>query len=560
MKKTTLFFYVFLTLIVMNSCSQSSENKKKNLRRGDRFEFTNIRAIPPVDDCYGGGYSFYSAAWRFFETPAEAEYFQTGLVSCWMEPQRTGNEPDDFYNTIEGGLGWWSDQRFPHKAPKFIMGGVSYGFYSWANGPGAGRADKVDGYRDWSALNGMLDVAQLSPNLLWAPDGLNIAKESNGELLGYGYLPLPLTDVMETTNSVDVTTGNQSWTLFLNAKNFKGPATFFLPTFWTKPTLEDPDLEGLFMDTRPTHPNSHWGIETAALPMFHSTDDNGNLYAHVQPVLYPASSADESVLLNKPVVYSKEVLWNSVEAWFNGGAVVQPGIKKEGQLDLKFDTDDENGVSNMSADMILVPGGETDEWDIDNSSYLQAFLKDNQSWGYKVDTSIARVNNGSFKTPEYFKLEDDFWKPVAKSEVPASTGLLTHEFAGPDESPLPYLSPIEEDCPWHDPNGPWMNPGPVVGPFQVEIADGSRLTYYWYRFIDQPAIANANLPEDQRTKLQERIELIHTHWPKEDEYLAPQSRGELASLDPGIIVEPPAGLEIGYVPIVTRQEKTGNNR
>ena len=71
MKKTTLFFYVFLTLIVMNSCSQSSENKKKNLRRGDRFEFTNIRAIPPVDDCYGGGYSFYSAAWRFFETPAE---------------------------------------------------------------------------------------------------------------------------------------------------------------------------------------------------------------------------------------------------------------------------------------------------------------------------------------------------------------------------------------------------------------------------------------------------------------------------------------------------------
>ena len=119
---------------------------------------------------------------------------------------------------------------------------------------------------------------------------------------------------------------------------------------------------------------------------------------------------------------------------------------------------------------------------------------------------------------------------------------------------------MEEDCPWYDPNGPWMSPGPVAGPFQVEIADGSRLTYYWYRFIDQPAILNANLPEDQRTKLQERVELIHTHWSKDDEYLAPPTRGELASLDPGIIVEPPAGLEIGYVPIVTRQEKAGNNR
>jgi hypothetical protein len=31
---------------------------------------------------------------------------------------------------------------------------------------------------------------------------------------------------------------------------------------------------------------------------------------------------------------------------------------------------------------------------------------------------------------------------------------------------------------------------------------------------------------------------------------------EIATVDPAAIVQPPAGLEIGYVPIVTRQEKT----
>ena len=36
-------------------------------------------------------------------------------------------------------------------------------------------------------------MAQLSPWLLWPPDGLNLKQGTCGELFGYGYLPLPLT-------------------------------------------------------------------------------------------------------------------------------------------------------------------------------------------------------------------------------------------------------------------------------------------------------------------------------------------------------------------------------
>ena len=38
--------------------------------------------------------------------------------------------------------------------------------------------------------------------------------------------------------------------------------------------------------------------------------------------------------------------------------------------------------------------------------------------------------------------------------------------------------------------------------------------------------------------------------------MAPPPIGKLATIDPEAIVRPPVGMEVGYVPIVTRQEKT----
>jgi hypothetical protein len=48
-------------------------------------------------------------------------------------------------------------------------------------------------------------------------------------------------------------------------------------------------------------------------------------------------------------------------------------------------------------------------------------------------------------------------------------------------------------------------------------------------------------------------EECHKNWTKEREYLPPPQVGKLADLDPAVLVTPPKGLEIGYVPIVTRQ-------
>ncbi len=133
-------------------------------------------------------------------------------------------------------------------------------------------------------------------------------------------------------------------------------------------------------------------------------------------------------------------------------------------------------------------------------------------------------------------------------EVPKETGLqqLRFDRSRKDEQDA-YVTPDDAaSC--------WKKPGPAAGPFQSQLGDGSVVTYYWYRFADQPALLNADLTDQEREALQTRAEKLHRHWKKDRDYLPPPAMGTLAKIDPALIVSPPPGMEAGYVPIVTRQE------
>ena len=92
-----------------------------------------------------------------------------------------------------------------------------------------------------------------------------------------------------------------------------------MPTFWTEPVLEDPSLEGLFLDTRPANPNVPFGWEHALSPALISEDDEGTPYAKIEQMQMPASGDDYSVALNGVSVYSRDGLWDAMNAWFDGG-------------------------------------------------------------------------------------------------------------------------------------------------------------------------------------------------------------------------------------------------
>ena len=146
--------------------------------------------------------------------------------------------------------------------------------------------------------------------------------------------------------------------------------------------------------------------------------------------------------------------------------------------------------------------------------------------------------------PRYYKAVGDERLAVAESRLPEETKLQAQEFqlARPGK---PYTSPKK---------GAWATPGPKHGPHQVRLVDGSSVTYRWYRFVDQPSFQQYAWSDAKKAKLQALVEKIHAAWPIDRDYMAPPSRGKLVSLDPALIVTPPSGLEVGFVPIVTQQQ------
>ena len=498
-----------------------------------------------VPESYNAGFSMYVTAWPLLNK-YPSNRFQTGLFGTWMFAQYPEPKPSKLYSDIEGGLGWWRDTRFATETPKFIMGGVALNFKEWANGPGAGKG------RDWTKPNGKYGVAQLSPWLVWPPDGVNLKQGTCGELLGYGYLPLPLTNVKATTAGKNVPTGDQSWTLFLNSGNFKGPVAFFTPYFWSQVTTEDTALAGMFLDSKPSSPNKAVQMETQYVPSYQAVDSKGETYARIAPTSFPRDAKGDSALVHRVTAYNKSALWDSVKGWFEGGANANSAIDIKGASVHTFNS------KGRSTWQIYTPNTPKEKkttlaW----NSFANPVALDEHTYGYRWNQKMVtktESKNGSplVILPEYYHLVKDGdkkaeWVVMQAKDVPEETGLTKIEFKRSNAKPAePYITPEEAQS-------SWKKPGPVAGPFQANLGDGSVVTYHWYRFADQPAILNADLTDKEREAMQLRVEKLHKSWTKEKEYLPAPTIGKLVDLDPALIVTPPKGFEIGYVPIATKQ-------
>jgi hypothetical protein len=413
-----------------------------------------------VKESYNAGFSMYVAAWPLLQHYPGQE-FQSGLFGTWMFAQFDGPAPKNHYSDIEGGLGWWRDTRFATETPKFIMGGVALEFSEWANGPGAGKG------RDWKKPAGKYAVAQLSPWVLWPPDGLNLKQGTCGELFGYGYLPLPFTAAKKTTAGKEVPTGNHCWTLFLNTGNFKGPVTFFLPYFWSRPSVENPRLAGSFLDTRPSEPNKALQMETQHIPAYIARDGKGDTYARVAPTQFPGKPGGDAPLVHRLTAYSKAALWDGVQAWFDGGKDVSGEIDPKAAAVHKFDK-----KGGASWEIWPPKEGKIKKVPLPWSSFAAPAALDDTTYGYKwAKDSVTKsdVKDGALVTlPEFYRLEKDAkdkerWVVVSAKDVPAETGLAKVEFPRPRHvSQEAYVTPDAADsC--------WKKPGPAAGPFEAKL-------------------------------------------------------------------------------------------
>jgi hypothetical protein len=500
---------------------------------------------PPRDAGFGAGVSFYSAVWPLVEQPIAN--LQIGLASSWILPDNSDNrtEPlapqgtlartwpergptwDSVFQTIEGGLGYWAGNHFRYGPPKFSMNATPQCYDYEIGSPGWSFF-----YDDQALPDHRLGIAQLSNRLLIPPDGLPFAGKPNGEFLGYAWMALPLTDPIDAADG-KAPTGDQSWTCFLHAENFKGPIAYYIPQTWSKigTLFEEPFLFGRGLDAR-AGTMGGGAMEINTVPRFDSTDANGVRYSKIPRLQFPINDERQSILVQNVKYYSRSALFDAIKAWRDGGPACSGRFDEDGTWS-----------STLSAQPTRYTQDGKDISGID--AVLVSHTFEGNVWGVAWPaSSISPV--GDF--PQYYKQVGDHRVPIAAAEVPAETGLIDQHFDLAQRGPA-YTSPAH---PNPEP-GAWTKPGPASAALTARLADGSTVTYAWYRFVDQPSLQQYAWSEAQKASLQALVEKMHASWPIDGTYMAPPTRGKLVTLDPGLLVTPPAGMEVGYVPIVIGQ-------
>ncbi len=495
----------------------------------------------PPESSYTAGMGFYAAVWPLVDQPLAN--FQIGLPSAWITPDNSDNKDQPLapegtlarqwkergptwgsvFQTVEGGLGYWAGNHFRYGPPKFSMNATPQCYDYEIGSPGWSFFYSNDALPDHR-----LGIAQLSNRLLIPPDALPFQGQPNGEFLGYTWMALPFTE--PTTG--DPPTGDQSWTCFLSASNFKGPIAYYIPETWSKigKLFKYPFLHGRGLDARPGIMGGG-AMEINTVPRFDAKDANGTVYSKLPRLRFPVDKEGRAFLVQDVTYYSKTALNDAFRTWRDGGP------PSSGQFDPK-------GAWRPKLNTRTTRYDQAGKKIIGVERAFDTRIFEGDVWGLQWATNEIS-SSGLF--PQYFKHVGEERVAIAASEVPKETGLLTQEFAlaGPGE---PYSSPA---------SGAWSRPGAKAGPFTAKLADGSLVTYSWYRFVDQPSFQQYAWSHDKKAKLQALVERIHASWPINRDYMAPPSRGTLAALDPALLVTPPKGLEVGYVPIVTRQTLSG---
>jgi hypothetical protein len=515
-------------------------------------------------DGFGAGIGFYTAVWPLLEQPLEG--FQIGLPGNWITPDNPANKDipccpmgtiartwegrgptwSSVFQTQEGGLGFWRGNRYHYGFPKFSMNGVPDCYNSEIASPGWPFF-----YRAEALPDDQLGIAQLSNRILVPPDGITFDGDLEGKFLGYTHMALPLTEEKPGPPP----TGNQSWTLFLNAENFKGPVAFYIPEMWSRLSKIYPAIEGMGLDTREGIMAGGGAMEINTVPAFELRDKNGDLFIKIPQLQFPLNENGVSVLVQDVTYYSKAALFNHILEW-----------KKSGQAySGKFDEAHawkpslEPRPFYLDQGASLNNGGEKLKGIED---VLQIVITDSNAFGLEWrENSISEV--GRF--PQYFKKVGDQRVAINPETVPKALRDKEFPLAGSEKHYVNWRNGnevvegnfiIDKSLPYTSPTtGAWANPGPTSQSYSVLLKDGSKVTYSWYKFIDQPSFQSLGWTKEEKETLQKFVEEIHKSWTIDQEYMAPPSTGGLVAIDPVLIVSPPPGMEYGYVPIVVRQER-----
>jgi hypothetical protein len=549
-------------------------------------------STPPPPPAFSLGAGYYVPCWPL--TAHTLKGFQIGLPGMWVTPENStieypllpkgtmarDNWPEcapsyrDHFQTIEGSMGFWTSTQFNTATAKYALNGTGDGYTKMLSSPG------------WSFSAqplppGKMGIVQLSNRLLVVPDGMPFRTGVCGPLFGTAWTALPLGQPTPAHGD-EPPTGEQAWTLFLASETFKGPVVFWLPQYWSAIGRGYPPAHGRTLDTRPCKATGG-AMEAAATPCFVAHEgadaassaaggagavaDGGageggaRTFVRVPQLRFPVGADGWTDMMIDFVQLGPSAIASPVRAWLAGEAAFPSGqFARDGIHEPQCET----GGAGLGFD-IAAGGPESARRKVAGlDAIVQRRARPGCKNSFGLQWSPAAVAAGA--VGGLIGLPDVYWRapataaggsagdkdvylPASHAEAPRALrdAAFARKLARDGQA---YYTPTE-------PSSCWRSPGPAAGPFSSRLADGSIAEYCWYRFDQQPTLVarSAEVPASDMERMQRFAEAVHTHWPITGrDYMPPPSTGgRLAALDDGLIVEPPAGLEVGYVPIVTRQ-------
>ena len=498
--------------------------------------------IDRVPNKFRSGFSWYSTAWPLTDTVIEG--MQLGLSGSWVTPNNesepasiaqqvcansadwlrndtinssNGSRGFDVMQTIEGSLGWWGNQKFKTIMPKFTIGPVQDCYSNQLQGPGwnfFGFASGEDPTpRDKTGL------VQISNRMLIPPDGLTLEPDFSGSQVGYSWMSLPLPTFNHAYNNM---AGENSWTMFINSKNFKGPLVFIAPQFFADGLEKNPIQKGLTLDVKSGRLGS-LAAEWASIPFYKYTDTAGTVYTKIPGLQFPVDANGNFALSRNLTAYGSSAISNAFRRALASGGALPQSTNPAGIF---------SPLLNTQTPKIYQEGKI-----LGNLSRLLAVkvFESRSAYGFAMGGDVRLE-----KLPQYYKEVGGTRIAIKESEAP--TALVKTKFG----SSMQTSTYIYQAPSW------WQQSPAASGDLTADLRDGSQVTYRWYKFVDQPSLQRFEMNAAEKAGIQGAIEKMQNQWNNFSMMKNP-TVGSLVSFDEGLMVIPPKGLEIGYVPIVVKQ-------
>ncbi len=475
--------------------------------------------------------------------------------------------------SIEGGMGYWMyTLSTPHV--KYNLPGATNANYEVFGGTFLNDRPQM-----CSAQGG---AVRLSNRLVVPNDFVTFNRKPDGRVDGFlGYMltrsPLGKRGDADSSNY---------WTIVLDAANFAGPVMYMSAWFWDMRIKADPRSRS-WSDPRHGIGYIAQGFE-GRIGTFQA-EDNDAVYHRVTEWAFPkdSGSGNTSTLFTGHSQYNDDWMVEALEPMLSGTGTVNertPAFVRGkssskrmkpacndypdgSEAEAAFELETENEAirfENMGVGRNTMNAEEKVAWKTSSESascHMRLELDDTKldctsKPGWCVGAKYLKrnkVNNVSGAVPA------DAVAPAPKNALDAKVFEATRKNNGRFLGPPATTERACFECPGPAPQDSRL--------YCLRTMEKSWIGFRWYRFVDQPELNQvfASLKPSERDAakcyMQQRIERMHAaqgNWNSESAWFdAPQGKDNLPAekveIDTNLLVTPPEGMEVGFVPIPVYQ-------